>query len=215
MTDRYERTPPAARRKQGGDPVELDRYDPGLLGGQDGMPAYVWHDIIRAELDRAYDFYMDQIDRAASQPAEPDEWKLAVDHELTNMQYTADSYPSAKDAVKALIDWHVAVATDPVFQQPTEPVKVPKGYVLVAENYLEGMIGSELMDQLRQSCRFPTSKHAPGTISLTDEHKDVLKGCRNVAIEWSMRGRIPECGKFSQIAQDLDYLCNQLGIDND
>ncbi len=57
----------------------------------------------------------------APQPAEPDEWKLAVDHELTNMQSTADSYPSAKEAVKALINWHVAVATDPVFQQTTAP----------------------------------------------------------------------------------------------
>lgn len=62
----------------------------------------------------------DELDAALSQPAEPDEWKLAVDHELTNMQTTADSYPSAKEAVKALIEWHVAVATDPVFQQPAE-----------------------------------------------------------------------------------------------
>lgn len=54
-----------------GDPVGLDRYDAGLLGGQDGMPAYVWHDIIRAELDRAYDFYVDQLDRSSPQPAEP------------------------------------------------------------------------------------------------------------------------------------------------
>src|SRR5690625_3996819 len=52
-----------------GEPVELDRYDAVFLGGQDGMPAYVWHDIIRAELDRAYDFYMDQLDRATPQPA--------------------------------------------------------------------------------------------------------------------------------------------------
>lgn len=57
---------------QPAEPVELDRYDAGLLGGQDGMPAYVWHDIIRAELDRAYDFYMDQLDRATPQPAEPE-----------------------------------------------------------------------------------------------------------------------------------------------
>ena len=60
-----------AARKRRGEPVDLDRFDPGFLGGQDGMPAYVWHDIIRAELDRAYDFYMDQLDRAAPQPAEP------------------------------------------------------------------------------------------------------------------------------------------------
>lgn len=62
----------------------------------------------------------DELEAALYQPAEPDEWKLAVDHELTNMQTTADSYPSAKEAVKALIEWHVAVATDPVFQQPAE-----------------------------------------------------------------------------------------------
>ena len=60
----------AAYCKRRGEPVDLDRYDAGFLGGQDGMPAYVWHDIIRAELDRAYDFYMDQIDRAAPQPDE-------------------------------------------------------------------------------------------------------------------------------------------------
>lgn len=35
------------------------------------MPAYVWHDIIRAELDRAYDFYVDQLDRSSPQPADP------------------------------------------------------------------------------------------------------------------------------------------------
>ena len=57
-------------RKRRGEPVDLDRYDAGFFGGQDGMPAYVWHDIIRAELDRAYDFYMDQLDRAAPQPSE-------------------------------------------------------------------------------------------------------------------------------------------------
>jgi len=57
------------------------------------------------------------------QPAEPNEWKDAVDRELTNIHSTADSFPNAKEAVKALVDWHVSVSTDPVFQQPAEPVK--------------------------------------------------------------------------------------------
>lgn len=96
-----------------------------------------------------------------------------------------------------------------------EPVKVPEGYVLIAEKYLEEMIGSEQMDQLRQSCRFPVSKHKPSTQSLTDEYKAILKECRDKAMDWTVCGRIPECGMFSQIAQDLDYLCEQLGIDND
>ncbi|AMD43448.1 hypothetical protein ZC03_071 [Pseudomonas phage ZC03] len=96
-----------------------------------------------------------------------------------------------------------------------KPMRVPKGYVLVAENCLEELIGSDLMDQLRQSCRFPTSKHIPSTQTLSDEYKDILKECRNKAMYWTMYGRIPECGVFSQIAQDLDYLCDQLGIDND
>jgi len=72
-----------------GEPVELDRYDAVFLGGQDGMPAYVWHDIIRAELDRAYDFYMDQLDRATPQPA-PDVSELvdALDGAARSLETT-------------------------------------------------------------------------------------------------------------------------------
>ena len=36
-----------------------------------------------------------------------------------------------------------------------ESVKVPLGYVLIAEDHLEAMIGPERMDHLRRSCRFP------------------------------------------------------------
>lgn len=41
------------------------------------------------------------------------DWKQAIDDELVTIESTADSYPSAKDALKALIDWHVSVALDP------------------------------------------------------------------------------------------------------
>lgn len=40
-------------------------------------------------------------------------------------------------------------------QQAAESVRVPEGYVLIAEDYLEVMIGPERMDHLRRSCRFP------------------------------------------------------------
>lgn len=49
---------------------------------------------------------------------------------------------------------------------------------------------------------------------MTDRYENirkVLAECRDIAMEWTLRGRIPECGKFGEIAQDLDYLCDQLG----
>lgn len=50
---------------------------------------------------------------------------------------------------------------------------------------------------------------------MTDRYekiRNVLAKCRDVAMEWTMRGRIPECGKFSEIAQDLDAVCTELEI---
>jgi len=40
----------------------------------------------------------------------------------------------------------------------------------------------------------------------------VLAECRDIAMEWALRGRIPECGKFGEIAQDLDAVCAELEI---
>ncbi|WP_454813798.1 hypothetical protein [Labrys neptuniae] len=39
----------------------IDRYDPGLLGDGGGGNVEWWWDYIRAELDRAHEFYSDQI----------------------------------------------------------------------------------------------------------------------------------------------------------
>ncbi|WP_208454054.1 VRR-NUC domain-containing protein [Burkholderia gladioli] len=52
---------------------------------------------------------------AAISPATPEknEWKDAVDAELVTILSTADTYAGPKEAVKALIDWHVQVALDP------------------------------------------------------------------------------------------------------
>ena len=46
--------------------------------------------------------------------AHPDPWREAIDAELICCHIgTADSFPDPKDALAALIDWHVAVALDP------------------------------------------------------------------------------------------------------
>lgn len=46
---------------------------------------------------------------------------------------------------------------------------------------------------------------------LTDEQTAILKECRNRAWRWTVEARVPEAGVFGGIAQDLDYLCGQLG----
>jgi len=46
----------------------------------------------------------------------------ALEHELCIMQSTISSYDSPAEALRALIDWHVAVATDPrVGGKATQP----------------------------------------------------------------------------------------------
>jgi hypothetical protein len=47
-------------------------------------------------------------------------------------------------------------------------------------------------------------------VGLTDEEKAVLRECRERAMKWTVQGRIPECGAFGEIAQDLDWLCDKL-----
>lgn len=64
-----------------------------------------------------------------NQPSQiSDEWKQAIDHELVTLGSTADSYSSPKEAINALIEWHVSVATDPLVNggyklAPVEPTE--------------------------------------------------------------------------------------------
>jgi hypothetical protein len=48
---------------------------------------------------------------------------------------------------------------------------------------------------------------------LTDEEYKALVDARNEAMQWTIKGRVPECGAFAGIAQNLDYLCEQLSIE--
>lgn len=53
---------------------------------------------------------------------------------------------------------------------------------------------------------------APTQQPLTDEQKAVLRECRKKAMKWTAQAGIPECAAFGEVAQDLDWLCGQLGI---
>lgn len=47
-------------------------------------------------------------------------------------------------------------------------------------------------------------------LSLCSEQIKVLEDARSIAMEFTSKARIPECGEFGKIAQDLDWLLSQL-----
>jgi hypothetical protein len=103
----------------------------------DSLMAYVWvnyqqtshpHDDLWAVWQEAW----------ASQQV-PNDVVQALENELATIQTTLGSYANPKQAIAALIDWHVQVATDPKTNGgrvlvPTEKAsqpQVPEGYVLL------------------------------------------------------------------------------------
>jgi hypothetical protein len=62
-------------------------------------------------------------------------------------------------------------------------------------------------------CASYTTPPAAQQKPLTDEEYKALVDARNEAMLWAIKGRIPECGAFAGIAQNLDYLCEQLSIE--
>ena len=51
-----------------------------------------------------------------------------------------------------------------------------------------------------------------GAVPLTDEQSKALMQAHRTAMLMTCQARVPECGEFSAIAQDLDWLCESLGI---
>ena len=47
---------------------------------------------------------------------------------------------------------------------------------------------------------------------LTDEQSKALIQAHRTAMLMTCKARVPECGEFAAIAQDLDWLCESLGI---
>ena len=44
---------------------------------------------------------------------------------------------------------------------------------------------------------------------------DAILDSRNIAMYNCVKARIPECGEFAKIAQNLDWLCDTLHIEKD
>ena len=74
--------------------------------------------------------------------AHPDPWKDAIDAELVCLHLgTADSFPSANEALDALINWHIATALDPEVSASAK-LLVDRGRAAVAEPLTEEEIAT-------------------------------------------------------------------------
>ena len=51
-----------------------------------------------------------------------------------------------------------------------------------------------------------------GAVPLTDEQTKALMQAHRTAMLMTCKARVPECGEFAAIAQDLDWLCESFGI---
>ena len=59
----------------------------------------------------------------------------------------------------------------------------------------------------------PEPTHAQaGAVPLTDEQIKALMQAHRTAMLMTCKARVPECGEFAAIAQDLDWLCESFGI---
>ena len=57
----------------------------------------------------------------------------------------------------------------------------------------------------------PTQTQAVA-LPLTDEQTKALMQAHRTAMLMTCKARVPECGEFAAIAQDLDWLCESFGI---
>lgn len=72
--------------------------------------------------------------------AQPNPWKDAIDNALIWWHMgTVESFPTAKAALDALIDWHVAVALDPEVSSDAQAL-VDRGAAAVAEPLTDAQI---------------------------------------------------------------------------
>lgn len=76
--------------------------------------------------------------------------------------------------------------------------------------FLRTWIRNWTQHKIAQSTATPQPSETQGRGQMTDEMLKVLKGCRDTAMAKAASARVPECGDFGGIAQDLDWLVAEL-----
>lgn len=156
--------------------------------------------------------------RGTEPTAKPSDWKQAIDDELATVLSTADSYPTAKEAVKALIDWHVSVALDPRVSSDAQAL-VDQGRVAITglteeeieaaadsiPGWYDGHDGPSLYQQAafaQAITRALAEKNGMAVQSLTEEQKEALR--------WLDRLCVP--GMYLDRLGPLQALLRSLGL---
>ena len=67
----------------------------------------------------------------------------------------------------------------------------------------------------KASTHQPTQMQPVAREPLTDEQIKTLMQAHRTAMLMTCKARVPECGGFAAIAQDLDWLCESFGIKGD
>ena len=79
---------------------------PGEFDAMDAADKTRWRNVIRQAFKEG--------------AREEREWRCAVENELATMESTCASYATPRDAIRALIDWHVFVALSPEVSSDAE-----------------------------------------------------------------------------------------------
>ena len=132
--------------------------------------------------------------------------------------------PASKHYIRPVIEKMVAAMQAAIDKWGTP---TPVGVGEVAERYRNAIAsaceGWTMPDGLRKHLETalwspptpqPTQPQA-GAVPLTDEQIKTLMQAHRTAMLMTCKARVPECGEFAAIAQDLDWLCESFGIKGD
>ena len=153
---------------------------------------------------------MTELEKAASKALEALEskwllgssmWQEQQRHAITALRRALEQ-PAQQEPVAWLYDWYA---------EDEDLEGNPTGGIVndwISKDYDEAHSPTNGCHNIRPLYTSPQARDP-----LTDEQKAILKECRNQAMKWALQARVPECAGFAGIAQDLDWLCNQLAIE--
>jgi hypothetical protein len=142
------------------EPILLDEYDAGLLSDFGSGDVSWWQDYMRAELERAHDYYQSQVNQVITQPKqEPVAWMYDLDmmiHPISNTKVLRfGELTSINPTVRPLQD---AVNIRPLYTAP--PKREPLSEIEIRSGYNANL--HMTMKAFREGVKFAEKAHGMG-----------------------------------------------------